>query len=223
MDGTGTLFEPFVAALGHKFNVKVVSYPASEPLGYSDLESIARAALPTEGPFVVLGESFSGPLAVSIAACCSSRLKGLVLCCTFLRNPRPVFSTLKSFVGVLPVGFVPVRVLSHLLLGRFSTAASRMVLSRALAQVSPSALRARLRAVLAVDVSAKLAQVRVPVLCLRASQDRVVPRAASSPVAQFCPRAKVVPLEAPHFLLQTVPSKAAHVIAAFVRDLEDAL
>jgi thioesterase domain-containing protein len=50
MDGTGTLFDPFIAALGPDFNVKVVRYPATEPLGYSELESIARSALPTERP-----------------------------------------------------------------------------------------------------------------------------------------------------------------------------
>ena len=223
MDGTGTLFEAFAAALGTEFNVKVVSYPTTEPLGYPELESIARTALPSEGPFVILGESFSGPIAVSLAASCSSQLKGLVLCCTFVRNPRPVFSVLKPFVGVLPVTFAPVHFLIHLLLGRSFTTALRTALKQALAQVSPSALRARLRAVLSVDVSAKLAEVDVPVLYLRASQDRVVPQTASKLVSQLCPRAKVVQLEAPHFLLQTVPSEAARIVAAFVREVENAL
>ena len=223
MDGTGTLFEAFVAALGSEFKVKVVSYPTTEALGYPELESIARTALPSEGPFVILGESFSGPIAVSLAASCSSQLKGLVLCCTFVRNPRPVFSVLKPFVGVLPVASAPVHFLFHLLLGRSSTAALRTALTQALAQVSPSALRARLRALLSVDVSAKLAEVNVPVLYLRAAQDRLVPQAASKLVSQLCPRAKVVQLEAPHFLLQAVPSEAARIVAAFVRGVEDAL
>jgi len=50
-----------------------------------------------------------------------------------------------------------VAVLARVLLGRFSTRALRLALAQALAQVSGSALRARLRAVLSVDVSAKLA------------------------------------------------------------------
>jgi pimeloyl-[acyl-carrier protein] methyl ester esterase len=66
MDGTGQLFAPFVVALGHEFNVKVVRYPTTEPMGYAELEALARAALPEEGPFVILGESFSGPVAVSV-------------------------------------------------------------------------------------------------------------------------------------------------------------
>lgn len=222
MDGTGTLFEAFVAALGPEFNVKVMSYPNTEPLGYSELESIARSALPSEGPFVILGESFSGPIAVSLAASCSSQLKGLVLCCTFVRNPRPVFSILKPFVALLPIAFVPLHFLIRLLLGRSYTDALCTALTQALAQVSPSALRARLRGVLFVDVSAKLTEVNVPVLYLRASQDRVVPQTASKLVSQLCPPAQVVPLEAPHFLLQAVPSEAARIVAAFVREVENA-
>jgi pimeloyl-[acyl-carrier protein] methyl ester esterase len=221
MDGTGDLFERFVAALGSEFNVKVVSYPATEPLGYSELESIARAALPGEGPFVILGESFSGPIAISLAASCSSRLKGLVLCCSFVRNPRPAFSALKPFIGLLPWVLAPARVLSYRLFGRSTTSATRMALMHAHSRVSRSVLCSRVRSVLSIDVSAKLSVVSVPVLYLRASQDHVVPRRASKLVSELCPSAKVVQLEGPHFLLQAVPSGAARVVSAFIREVEN--
>jgi len=80
MDGTGQLFEPFVAALGEEFSVQVVRYPATEPLGYAELASLVRAALPTDRPFVLLGESFSGPIAISVAASAPPQLKE-VWCC----------------------------------------------------------------------------------------------------------------------------------------------
>lgn len=147
MDGTGTLFEPFVEMLGARINVKVVRYPTAEPMGYAELETVARALLPTEGPFVILGESFSGPVAIALAASCSSRLKGLILCCSFARNPYPFFSGFKSFVGTLPVSIAPKSILSYFLLGPFATDALSLTLSRAIAQVTPSVFRARLKAV----------------------------------------------------------------------------
>jgi len=223
MDGTGTLFEPFIAALGPGLAVKVVRYPTAEPLGYAELEAFARTALPTEDPFIILGESFSGPIAVSLAASSSSQLKGLVLCCTFVRNPRPLFSGLQSLVGLLPVTIAPIGALSHMLLGRHSTAPLRSALALALAQVSPTALRARLRAVLSVNVSAKLSALQVPSLYLRASQDRVVPHSASKLVLQLSPRTKLVELEGPHFLLQAAPLEAARVIGTFVREAQNAV
>jgi pimeloyl-ACP methyl ester carboxylesterase len=223
MDGAGTLFEPFVAALAGEFNVAVVAYPSNEPLGYPELESVARASLPTSGPYVIVGESFSGPIAVSLAASGASNLKALVLCCTFVRNPRPALSAVLPLVGILPVSLAPVAALSHLLLGRFATGTLRSALAQALKQVSPSALRARLKAVLSVNVSEKLSTVKVPVLYLRAAQDRLVPPSASALVAALSPGAEVVEFEAPHFLLQTVPDEAARVVGAFVRRAQNAI
>ena len=223
MDGTGTLFEPFIGALGPGFTVNVVRYPTAEPLCYAELEALARAALPAEGPFVILGESFSGPIAISLAASCSSQLKGLVLCCTFVQNPRPLFFGLQPLVGLLPVTMVPIGVLSHMLFGRYSTAALRSALALALAQVSPAVLRARLRAVLTVNASAKLTALKVPSLYLRASQDQVVPHRASQLVSQLSPRTRVVEIEGPHCLLQASPLAAARVIGAFVHETLNAL
>lgn len=223
MDGTGQLFAPFVAALGREFNVKVVAYPTAAPLGYHELEAIARAVLPAEGPYVILGESFSGPIAVSLAASGSPGLKGLVLCCSFVSNPRPAFSGLRSFVAVLPLALAPVGLLGRLLMGRFRTNALQAALAKSMSQVSLSAIRARLQAVLSVNVSAKLRSVKVPVLYLRASRDGIVPASASALVAELCPGTRVVELEAPHFLLQAVPAKAAQEVSAFVREVQNAL
>lgn len=144
-----------------------------------------------------------------------------MLCCSFVQNPRPALAGLRSLIDVLPISVAPTALLSHLLLGRFSSRALRTLLSQALAQVSPSALRARLKAVLDVDVSARLAAVRVPVLYLRASSDRLVPANASARVARICANTKVVEIEAPHFLLQVAPATAAVAVTAFVRGLHD--
>src|SRR5688572_28354175 len=103
MDGTGELFAPFVAALGPDQSVVVVRYPTDRTHCYAELEPIARAALPIDQPFVLLGESFSGPVAISIAAAPPHQLKGLVLCCTFARNPYPWFSPLRALAALLPL------------------------------------------------------------------------------------------------------------------------
>lgn len=220
MDGTGTLFEPFINALEDEFGIAVVTYPPDQPLGYAELEPIAAAALPDEGPLVLLGESFSGPIAIALAADFPSRVRGLILCCTFIENPRPIFSTFKLLAGTVPVRFAPLSVISHFLLGSFATPGLRLALKRALAPLSPAALRARLESVLSVDASPQLAAVRCPVLDLRASRDRVVPPAASRLVSRVCPAAERVFLDAPHSLLQALPSQAAATVAAFIRALE---
>ena len=219
MDGTGELFAPLVEALSDTFTLQVVRYPVDQAANYEDLVSIVRAVLPRDRPYMLLGESFSGPIAVTLAAEAPVGLQGLVLCCSFVRNPQPWLAWLRPLAGLVPVKAIPVRALAWFLLGHASNAAWRSALARALAQVSPAAMRARLRAVLAVDVSAAWTQVSVPTLCLRAAQDRVVPAAASHLVTAMKPSTQVVELSGPHCLLQVAPLQAAQAILAFIRSL----
>ncbi len=221
MDGTGALFAPFQAALGDRFDVRVVQYPPHRPLEYPALEKIVREALPPDEEFVVLAESFSGPIAVSLAATRPRRLKALVLCATFVRNPRPLGAALRLMLNHLPLNAIPPHLSTPVLLGDFATPELTDALIRTLAPVSTDVLRARLRAVLAVDVSAKMEQVRVPVLYLRARHDRVVPPAASTHVQVLCPQMKMVELDAPHFVLQAKPAESAEAVTTFVERIAD--
>src|SRR5688572_3895642 len=93
LDGTATLHTKFVASVGPAFDsVTVIPYPPNEALGYVALEALVRAQLPTATPFVLLGESFSGPVALSIAADPPPNLVGLVLSTTFAKSPVPLLS-----------------------------------------------------------------------------------------------------------------------------------
>lgn len=209
MDGTGELFAPFIAALGDEFEVRVVRYPGDHLGGYEELETLARAAIPQDRPYVLLGESFSGPIAIAIAASAPGQLRGLVLCCTFARNPQPGLALLKPFIGAVPFKALPA--------GWFVARQMRAAFVRALDRVTAQALRARMRAVLAVDVSDRLAACDVPILYLRAMRDRLVPPAAASLIAGIKPETRVIDFDTPHFLLQTAPEQAASEVAAFVR------
>jgi pimeloyl-ACP methyl ester carboxylesterase len=217
MDGTGLLFENFVASLGPEFDAIVVRYPIDEALDYRALESIASRSLPTDRPFVLLGESFSGPIAISLAAAAPPGLMGLVLCCSFASSPRPLLGKL-PLVQWLPIKRIPMKLSSWFLMGRHANPDLRSAFEHAISLVSARVLQARMRAVLAVDVSAKLEQLRLPVLYLRGTEDRVVPGSAAELVCKLVPQARVVDLVAPHLLLQAVPVEAASAISRFVSE-----
>lgn len=216
LDGTGQLFADFVAALGPQIEVIVASYPADKPLAYAELEARVRAMLPTDRNYFLLGESFSGPLAISIAASAPPGLRGLLLCCSFARNPLPVLAVARPLLGLLPLAAVPLALPGYFLLGRFSTPRLRTALAGAVAAVAPAVLRQRARAALAVDVAGALANIRVPLLYLRASEDRLVPGSASALIAASVVHTRIVDFVAPHFLLQVVPAAAAAAVAGFI-------
>lgn len=219
MDGTGELFAPFVAALGSQCQVLCMRYPGELPLGYADLEALVRSQLPSNASYVVLGESFSGPIAAALSAVPPPGLVGVILCCTFVRNPRPQLAVFRSLLGMLPVKATPVVAMVPFLLGKHVTFGLLRALAGALAQVTPDTLRVRLQAVLQVDARASLAAAQVPVMYLRAKQDRLVPSSSAVDVASCLPSTTFVCVDGPHLLLQTCPGPVAHAVVEFLRGL----
>jgi pimeloyl-[acyl-carrier protein] methyl ester esterase len=209
MDGTASLLGEFIAALPRSLEPVVVTYPLDRSMNYAELEQFVRAHLPNERPFILVAESFSGPIAISLAASKPAGLRGLVLVCSFARSPIPVPSVLSPLISRFPVKLIPSRITAALLLGHYASRALRKRLSAAISKVHPAAWRARLGAVLSADVAVHLSSIRVPVLYLRAAQDRVVPRRASELIGKLLPSVKVVELEAPHFMLQAKPAESA--------------
>lgn len=74
MDGTGELLSDFVAAMAPAFDTEVVAYPRDRILGYDELVARVRPQLPTDEPYLLIGESFSGPIAIRLAASKPPRL-----------------------------------------------------------------------------------------------------------------------------------------------------
>ena len=220
LDGTGLLFSRFVSALGPSFETTVVRYPEDQALNYAEHEAIARLSLPRDRPYTLLGESFSGPIAISIAASKPPGLVGLILCCTFARNPLHIYARFKSCLGLVPFNVIPKIFQTPFLLGRFSTRSLRAEHRESVSRVSNEALRARIRAIFEVDFSVKLQQITIPILYLRASADHVIPRRASEHIHRIAPNVQIIELKAPHMLLQALPSAAATVVADFTRELK---
>ena len=216
MDGTGLLFPDFITALGQDIEAIVVSYPQDKTLSYVELKKLVRSFLPVNKPYFILGESFSGPIAISIAATMPTGFLGLILCCTFAKNPLPLLKVARPLMALLPVTATPLSLLNYFLMGRFSTPELRSSLGRAVAAVSPAVLKNRACEVLSVDVSVALSTIKVPVLYLRSSEDRVVQKSSSELIATLAPQTQIVDFVAPHFLLQVLPCESASVVTNFI-------
>lgn len=222
LDGTGLLFNDFVATLPSDLEPIIVHYPTDRPLGYAKLEEIARASIPRNSPFVLLGESFSGPIAISIAASKPAGLIGLVLSCSFARYPRPLLRRLQWLAPYLPVSGAAVvairRVASPM---RIEPPVAKQ-LNAAREMVAKRVFRARIGELLRVDVTALLRNIDVAILDLRATNDGIVPNRAADDIRNRGRRVLSIDIQAPHFLLQANPREAAEVINKFVSDILDA-
>jgi surfactin synthase thioesterase subunit len=75
LEGTGRLFARFTAAAVPALELQVIAFPPDRRLTYAQLDELVRRQLPADRPFALLGESFSGPLALRIAAAAVKRAK----------------------------------------------------------------------------------------------------------------------------------------------------
>jgi pimeloyl-[acyl-carrier protein] methyl ester esterase len=219
MEGTGQLFAPLLEEIAPTVRVQVVRYPVNFTGGYRQLTHLARQSLPLTGDYVLLGESFSGPIAIALAAELSPRLKGLVLSCSFVSNPQPRLQMVSGLLRFLPMTLAAASPAIHYLLGRCATKALCTSLQAAIRSVAPQTLRARLRAIVSMNVEAELRRIAVPILYLQATDDMLVPKKSGAAIQRIRPGVSIVELEGPHFLLQANPKQAAFHINKFLADV----
>jgi pimeloyl-ACP methyl ester carboxylesterase len=214
LDGTGELFAPLLQALGDDVTTSVVRYGAE--LTFDEYVESAGKALPDQ--CVVIAESFSGPVAITLAARHPGKVRCLVLCATFAVSPfRSLLRAAKFFPARLfrPNPLLPSMV-DHFC---FSGAPISLRLSpvAAVSTVPPAIMRARLACLATTDVRALLPRVTTPVLYLRASRDRIVNSRLSLEMTSLLPNVKVAEIDGPHLLLQARPRECAAAITDFIQ------
>jgi pimeloyl-ACP methyl ester carboxylesterase len=218
MDGTGELFFPLTRALAEHIPTKIVRYP-DQPLDYREHEAFVREHLPRDGAFVVLGESFSGPIAISLAADPPPGMIGYVMCVSFVTCPRVALEVLRPLIPLTFLNRVPRFVAQYSLMDGQGSPELLEAHQRALREVSNSALRARLKAISHIDVRERLKQVSLPGLYLRGTRDRVVPKRAAREYLESVRNARMVEIEGPHQLVQINPTDSAAAIRIFLRQV----
>ncbi len=219
LDGTGRLFAPLMESLaGCGVSARVIGYPTHDALDYVALERHVRAELPESSAFVLLAESFSGPIALRIGAAPPDNMKGVILSTTFAARPTSLLGPLSGclwWARVRP----PMFLLDWFLLGRWSNETLRSELAAALADVPVSVLSRRAFEALHVDaVEASMGQKR-PAMILWAKQDRLLSANARRQLANALQTAQTRVVEGPHLLLQTQPRLCAELIAEFMQTL----
>ena len=214
LDGSGELLDGLVAHLAPEISASAMAYPSESAMGHTALIDFVAAALP-EGNFVLIAESFSGPIAIEIASRFPARVDALILCATFVSSPHPGLRPLHHLLR-LPLPSPPAAFVARVGMGRWSSGEWVIRLRRAMRRLGPGVARNRLAAVVEVDASSALKTLRCPILYLQARYDRLVHRAASARIIALAPHTRVTAIEGPHFLLQARPEAVAESIKAFL-------
>lgn len=220
IDGTGRMFGPLTAQLPAWLHPKVIAYPTQQELDYAQLTELVLPQLPDTEPFILIAESFAGPLALQLSTRAGPNLKAVVLCATFVSNPRPHLARLAPLLlHEWALTLPPQKWLARTLVTGFDVLPA--LLEQALdihKHVPARVILKRLREVIHVDVRAILRTCRVPLLHLYAQHDHLILRRPTREIQQLRPDITSIGIAGPHFLLQTRPQQCAAEIETFLRE-----
>lgn len=216
LDGTGTLLAEIEALLSVGHSVARLQFPP-DLFRYDALTAWVERRLPNDD-FLLVAESFSGPLAVMIASGKPAGLKGVVFAATFAQSPRKAPVVLAHVLQGLPIKSRLFAWLAQpFLMGRWANKEFTTAFRQAIRLVPAVTLAGRLKEVRNVDVVPQLKCLTVPSLYLMAAQDRLVPKAISLEFEQTTET--VIQIDGPHCLLQAKPNGTATHILNFAARL----
>jgi pimeloyl-ACP methyl ester carboxylesterase len=218
MEGSDILFGPLRDTAPPGAELITVTYPSGDKNGYNDLLPRVRAILPTDRPFYLLGWSFSGPMALMVAAERPANLRGVILAASFVRHPLPRWMRriAQPWLFKLCPATYPVKAL----LNGADARGLRDLVARAIAQADSVALASRARAGMTVDATEHLKHCPVPVMYLRATEDRLIAARHAEEARRLLPGLRIVDMPGPHMALVTDPSRSWSALSSFMDECE---
>ncbi len=221
LDGTGLLFERFVAALPKEFEVRIVRYPNNGTPSLPDYAAFV-GNMHTNGDVTLVAESFSGLVALELLRNVGVSLDRVIFVASFAESPRPYLGKLLSLAPLLSrtINVLPKPLWRMFCLGPDAPSTDVERLKDILSQVSPATIAHRLRLVGAAR-SEPGPLIGVPAFYLQASADRLVPASAAVSMSRRFANFTVIQVLGPHFLLQAAPKVCAAAITRIVLGTQD--
>ena len=215
LEGTGRLFAPLQAALADDVEIVVIAY-RDEQVFDEYVESVASRMADIDN--VLVAESFSGPIALTLLSRYPSRLRCAVLCATFSTSPFRTFCSLARLVPSWAFRAGPLR---RALIRRFAlNGETHHEIVQEIMDVTssvPAAMtKSRLAVLSQIDLRPILAKIHHPILYLQAGRDRVVSKRLSHQLLEGLTSVNVRVIDGPHMLAQTRPLECASAIRNFL-------
>jgi pimeloyl-ACP methyl ester carboxylesterase len=219
LDGTGLVFEPLVTHLPAEIETQLVRYPADRLMSLQEHVAFAKKQCPKKKPFVLLAESFSGPIALQLLADPPENLIGVIFVATFAHYPSPF---LLDAGRMLPQGLL-LKLFTTTLFSRFfclgkASADAVKLFRKALKSVQLNVLSQRLKILAELPPPPEIT-FSGPCLYIQASNDRLVSSRAVAPLQRHLPQLQVEKIHGPHIILLAEAQRGARLISDFIASL----
>jgi pimeloyl-[acyl-carrier protein] methyl ester esterase len=213
LDGTGNLLRHFVEMTPASLSCEVIAYQESF-VNLDDYINVVKARLSTKTKIVLIAESFSGPIATHVASRYPEQVAGIIFAASFVNPPHPVLLNIASVMPTPAFGAMRTSLVNHFCVNGMR---EKNVINEASAVVGELASAVIKRRLMLLGSLAKLAhaQIDIPVLSLRATQDRLITQEATSSITTTFPKTISIDVDSPHFLLQACPQECWRHIEKF--------
>lgn len=212
LDGTGELYAPLLAALPSA-SAQVVSYDPRTPRSWAAYAEQVAAAIDSSSPFLLLAESFSGPVALEFLSAHGANCRGLLACATFVSNPSPLRLALATLPGALHLAprRLPQWALRRLLVGPQAPAQLCQRVAETIATIPRATLADRLGLLRALRPQARA--FAFPVTYVRGNEDALVSQRSAAEFLAHVSGATYEQVPGPHLLAQAAPDLVAGLLA----------
>jgi pimeloyl-[acyl-carrier protein] methyl ester esterase len=179
---------------------------------------IVLSSLPKSEPYVLVAESFSGPIA--LRASHRRPPTAVVLCASFGKCPLPrlLIRTLRAIGSTLFSAPPPEWFTRRYLIGEAPEDVLALF-NAAISAVSPHVLAHRFAVLLEFTKEYASGEMKSPLLYLQATRDRLIGPSNARFLRRLHPAARIERIESPHMILQVQPQAALDAILRGLREL----
>ena len=207
LDGTDFLLQEFCNLAPAETEAEVCTLPDAE-LTYKELRDHFAETFDVNKQYVLIAESFSGPLGILLAHRFPDLVNRLVLVSTFACGPPCTGLRLLNslnFNGMIFRIGLPRFVARRYFLGRDNDVLINRLQTSVKTQ-APKTLKHRIAQVANVDVRSELSQLPCRVDYVQPTADRLVPKKSLDQILKAKPDVEVHRIAGPHLIMQTKPT-----------------
>jgi pimeloyl-[acyl-carrier protein] methyl ester esterase len=209
LHGSTVLYDAFVALAPPWARCVPVALPTLGDQSLDGLAATLEAELKSLEGFVLLGESFSGPIATRLASRLGQKVALLVLCNPLVEMPfalpAGLAASAASWRGMPAAAAGAVLAGGDTALGRAALAGIRAL--------PKEVLEARLAAAFTATSEEMAPPLTPPLLAILGTRDRLVSPDGTRALLAGVPFATVVEIDAPHLVVQTKPAEVWDAIS----------
>lgn len=179
------------------------------------------AQLPKHEKYILIAESFAGPLAIKIGSRRPSNLMAIIFAASFAKKPNKLPEQLSIFAKFIPFSSTILsRMIRPITFGRWGNKELDTLVHVALNRVSRNVIINRINSLMHIDEIHKLRDLNLPMLYVRPTSDRLVNRNALQAMVNVNSTIEITEIQGPHFILQCQPQLCINMITDFINRVE---